>query len=416
MLALVLAGGVIYGFPYLRQSYHGPMLETFGVTNTELGMLNSMFGLFALACYLPGGWLADRFSARSLLVVSLTGTGVGGLVFAALAAGGGPIAPLLEIWPPYVWLLVLHGFWGVSTILTFWAALIRATRSWAAPDQQGWAFGVLDGGRGLAEAVVAAVALVVFEAYAGSSAGLVGVIMVWALVCFVGAAAVYAFVREGTGPGPERSARAPRGAVKAALRLPSIWLLAGVILCAYSGYWGTFDFAKYAQDGYGASETFAAGLGTVRMWIRPVAAIAAGIAADRFRSSAIVLVGFLCMSAGYLAMALLPPGPEWVLWVEVGGVAMAVFALRGVYYALMEEGRIPIALTGIAVGLASVVGYTPDVFQPLVAGYLLDGMPGATGHQVYYAGLTVVGLIGAGCAFALARIRARETAEITARA
>ena len=34
----------------------------------------------------------------------------------------------------------LWGFFGVSTILLFWAALIRATRDWGGPDAQGRAF------------------------------------------------------------------------------------------------------------------------------------------------------------------------------------------------------------------------------------------------------------------------------------
>ena len=99
MTALVFAGGSIYALPYLRQGFYNAMRDAFGVSNVQLGFLNSAFGVFALACYFPGGWVADRFSPRKLMVFSLVATGLGGLVFATL--------------PPYPVVLALHAFWVV---------------------------------------------------------------------------------------------------------------------------------------------------------------------------------------------------------------------------------------------------------------------------------------------------------------
>lgn len=63
---------------------------------------------------------------------------------------------------------------------------------------------------------------------------------------------------------------------------------------------------------------------------------------------------------------------------------------------LFEEAALPLAATGTAVGLISVVGYTPDVFVNLVAGWFLDRWPGAAGHQHFFVFLgcfAVAGLI-----------------------
>ena len=57
--------------------------------------------------------------------------------------------------------------------------------------------------------------------------------------------------------------------------------------------------------------------------------------------------------------------------------SLGIFALRGLYYAIMEEGQVPLAYTGSAVGLVSVIGYTPDIFMGPLMGYLLDSAPGA---------------------------------------
>jgi len=82
MATLILAGGVVYTLPYLRQTFHAGLREALGVTNAELGHMNSLFGVVAMLAYFPGGWLADRVSARILLAVSLGATGVAGIAYA----------------------------------------------------------------------------------------------------------------------------------------------------------------------------------------------------------------------------------------------------------------------------------------------------------------------------------------------
>jgi len=77
---------------------------------------------------------------------------------------------------------------------------------------------------------------------------------------------------------------------------------------------------------------------------------------------------------------------------------IAIFGLRGLYFGLLEEGQIPLAVTGTAVGLVSVIGYTPDVYIAAVAGYLIDQSPGLAGFQHLFMlllGFSVVGAIAA---------------------
>ena len=118
------------------------------LTNTELGAIQAAYGVIAMLAYIPGGPLADRYSARKLLAASLVATAAGGIYLASF--------------PSYQEAIILFGFWGASTIVLFWAALIRATREWGCSDEQGRAFGILDGGRGLMMAILAAAATTLF--------------------------------------------------------------------------------------------------------------------------------------------------------------------------------------------------------------------------------------------------------------
>ena len=54
----------------------------------------------------------------------------------------------------------------------------------------------------------------------------------------------------------------------------------------------------------------------------------------------------------------------------------------------------PLSLTGTSVGLVSVLGYLPDVFAPVLAGWLVVSLPGADGYRAYFWLLAVVALAG----------------------
>ena len=54
----------------------------------------------------------------------------------------------------------------------------------------------------------------------------------------------------------------------------------------------------------------------------------------------------------------------------------------------------PIKFTGTAVGIISVVGYTPDIFATPIIGYLLDNYPGSLGHQYVFTMLLLFSLLG----------------------
>ena len=70
--------------------------------------------------------------------------------------------------------------------------------------------------------------------------------------------------------------------------------------------------------------------------------------------------------------------------------------MRVLYYAVMPKGRIPLIYTGTAVGIISVIGYTPEIFFGPLTGRIIDKNPGEIGFQYVFAimaGFALVGLI-----------------------
>jgi sugar phosphate permease len=403
MATLIVAGEAIFSLPFHVARFFRPtVLSVFELTNTELGAAQAVYGVVAMLAYFPGGPLADRFPARRLMTGSLLSTSLGGLYFATF--------------PPYRGLWLLFGFWGVTTILLFWAALIRATREWGGDDEQGRAYGILDGGRGLFAALLAAAAVLVFQnLLPGDPAaatdlerarGLRGIIYLYTAVTAIAGVLCWCVV-------PERDAEAKPGTglwrhVGSVLRLPRVWLQAIIVVCAYVGYKGVDNYSLYAVQVYELDEVEGAHVSTISAWVRPFAAIGAGWLADKISASVVTVLGFALLMGSYAWMALDVPQPSmlWVLYLNVLLTCVAIFGLRGVYFALFQEASVPIAATGTAVGLVSVIGYTPDIFVNLIGGWLLDRTPGVEGHQHFFFFLTASALLGLLAALGFRRMRA----------
>jgi len=391
---LVIAGEAVFSLPFLVARVFRPtLLDVFGLTNLQLGTAFSLYGAVALLAYFPGGSLADRFSPRKLMVTALLTTSLGGLYYATAPGIRG--------------LTLLFGFWGLSTILLFWAALIRATREWGGSDSQGTGFGLLESGRGLFAAILASLTVAAFEALLPldvatatreqRATALRFVILIFtAMTAFV-AVLVWLCIPDRRLQGQlQQTKPVSLSATVRILKTPLVWLQGLIVLCAYTGFKGADDFALYARDAFGFDDVESARLGTVSLWVRPFAALAAGLLADRIRSSHVVVMCFLAAGLGNLtiALGLLTPAIPWMLYLSVIGISAAVFGLRGIYFAMFADSRVPVALTGTAAGLISVIGYTPDIFTGPVMGYLTDRFPGPAGHQYLFGVLTAFSAAG----------------------
>jgi hypothetical protein len=189
--------------------------------------------------------------------------------------------------------------------------------------------------------------------------------------------------------------------IKEVLRLPSVLLLMIIILCAYVGYKITDIFSLYAQDVMLYNEVESAEVGTFLLFARPIVGVFIGVVADRSRPSLFLLIGFIVALLGSLLFAsgMVANVSYFLFLFSIMIVALGVYAIRSLYFAVMQSGKIPLVLTGTAVGLISLIGYTPDIFAGPAMGYFLDASPGLKGHQHVFYMLAVFSFIGGIAAF-----------------
>ena len=74
------------------------------------------------------------------------------------------------------------------------------------------------------------------------------------------------------------------------------------------------------------------------------------------------------------------------------GLSAALEAARAGRQVVLLE-KMP-QLTGTTVGIVSFIGFTPEIFFAPIAGRILDGWPGITGHHYFFMFMASVALIG----------------------
>ena len=394
LLLVILAGESVFILPFvLARVFRPTVLEVFKLDNIQLGLCFSVYGVVALLSYLFGGPLADKYQPRKLIAVALWMTALGGFVYASF--------------PSYLMLKLLYGYWGFTTIFLFWAPMIKATRVWGGSSSQGKAFGFLDGGRGLVGALFGTLGVIVFSFFLTSEiaeatltesrTAFKQVILISScIVIFVGIL-VWFFLKLDRKIEEEIVLqKITFSEIKQVLRLPAVWLLMIIILCAYVGYKVTDVFSLYAKDVMNYNQVESAQVGTFLLFIRPVIGVLIGILADRTQTTFWLMISFFISFIGALLFAtgIISDAETILFFISILVVATGVYAARSLYFAVMERGRIPLVLTGTAVGLISLIGYMPDIFAGPAIGYLLEDSPGVQGHQHVFWMLAVFALIG----------------------
>lgn len=389
------AGECVFTLPFLLARIFRPtFLEVFQLDNLQLGTLYSTYGIIALVSYLLGGTLADKHEPRKLMGAALCLTALGGLVLAQF--------------PNFNQLQWLYGYWGFSTTFLFWSAMIKATRNWGGTSNQGKAFGFLEGGRGAVAASIGALGVFIFAhlipedvistLFTQKREAFKTVILYTSAMIMLVGVLVFFFLENTKQVDKEANFILDNSfqTILKVSRFPAVGLLIVIVLCAYCGYKVTDILSLYAAEIMLFNEVDAAKVGFYQMYLRPLICVIIGFAADKSSSSKWLVRGFGLLLCGALLFAsgqLIAPLSGFFIFSLII-TATATYGLRTLYFASIQEGHIPYAFTGTAVGIISVVGYTPDIFMGPVMGVLLDNYPGLLGHQLVFLLLAIFAFIG----------------------
>ncbi len=381
LVILTTAGSLIYGLPYFRSYYYDAYLEVYHLTNTQMGTFGSIFGVLGAISYLFGGIVADMISPRMIMSVSLILTGAAGLLHLTN--------------PSYGMLVLIYLIWGFTSLFAFWPALLKGLRGLAAENEQSKAFGFMEGGRGIVNALHLAITLAIFNFFsktAGNLAGLNGVITFYSIVVILLGILTFLLMKndkEQTKKGEKLSFRQ----VIDVLKMPAVWILSLILCCTYTMNISMFYFTPYATASFGITATAAAVVTMMAQYIRPISSIGGGILADRLGRSKMMFIGFIFMGIS-TAVLVLFKNVSIPLFIGLCIIIyLAMYLNYGVVFSMMEEGGVPAHVAGTAIGVVCTLGYLPEVVCPVLAGHVLDTYT-ELGYKYYFMGVAAVMFIG----------------------
>lgn len=373
LLLLAAGAGIIFQLPYIRETFYVPIQNAMNLSNAQMGMLSSGYATMATFSYFIGGAIADKFSARKLLTFSFIATGALGLWFSTF--------------PGFTVSRIIFVLMGISTIITYWSACIKATRMLGTEEEQGRLFGLQEGLRGILNAVLVFAMTAAFSRYANEVAGAAAAIRVCSITVIVIGILNFIFIEDTKKEEQSESVIEVTKGLFKMLLIPRVWILVGIVFTAYSVYGLIGYVTTYAQQFYGMTATTAATLGGVRYLLQGLGGIAGGFLADKLHSRIKVIAGGcigLILSFG--AYILLPGnaslGGAVILNFFIGLVL--IYAVRSQYFAVHDDAGIPLHLSGRVSGIASALGYLPDVFMYTLVGGWMDSY-GRTGYNMTWA-------------------------------
>ncbi|MFK7827659.1 MAG: nitrate/nitrite transporter [Oligoflexales bacterium] len=394
---IILGAGSLYPLLYLRQNFETAILHVFKLNLEELGNLYTSLGLVYFITYFPSGWLADYFPPKRLMVFSLSMTGFLGLWYAQC--------------PGKEWLIFIYVGWGLSTGLTFWAALLKATVLLAGASRQGRFFGLLEGGRGLVEAILATLAICLFDYFHGETLaqikiGFQAVVILYSGFC-LGIALLMSLFLSGGQDNTVASTVSSKNLKISLIQIiskPRVWLVAGVIFGTYQIFWATYSFSAFLQVEGRMTLVAAGNVSVAKLWMRPVGSILAGFYGDRFGNGRVCFLAMLFAMGGLIVLAFEGGRlPSTALSFIVMVVGLTIYAARGVCWALLKSCQLPEKLTGLAIGLVSLLAYSPDMFLPQLLGHLAYHYAGFELYRLYFSFVCLMGVLGIICLIQVSR-------------
>ena len=412
LIIVAFAGGLITKLPYLRETYMEPLQQATGATLTQLGILMSAYGIVNFICYFPGGVLADKFSCKSLIVFSCIGTALAGFWYWTL--------------PGFIWLVVIHAIFAVTTVFTFWAAMVKSINRLGDADEQGRLFGMLEGGRGLVGTLVAFGSVAVFGWAADAIGGMKNAILYYSLLMLVAGVLAWIFMendkpQKNTAAGKKENSLKVKDFLEVA-KMPRVWLCGMLGICNYSALIFHGYVTGYLSNAFGLSDTVVGNLSVIRTYfMMMVGAFVAGFVADKVGSRIkFIKYAFIGMAVVASLYVLIPTKGAGIPLVIVNFIVygLCLYGIKALYFSTIDEVLVPKRLAGTASGVISLVTYAPEMFLYTVSGNMVDkyantATPLAGYHHCFIA-MAILSAIGFVCGFVLLRMNKKAIEEAKA--
>lgn len=388
---LTFFGRAIANVPYMREVYYDQVIEALHITNTQLGILSSAVGIASIFGYFFGGFLADRFSSRKIIIVS-------GFL-------GGIITLWYASYPSFPILVFIHAAIALDGTLLFWAAYVRILRMLGGAEGQGKYYGFAEGIRATFGIFLPMICTSIMARSVVASAGLRNALFFYAGCYFLtGILGIFLLVDIKDEYADENKTKFDPKEYLVLLKTPGLWLVSFLIFGTYTVFSLQSYSTPYMTNVCGMSSTLTSTIATFRQYGIGLAAMPLfGILADNgIKSPAkTCLIGAIALLPCAIGMILCPSGATVFVIILVLIIGFLAQGIRGVYYATQNEAQIPVHLAGAAAGIISSIGFLPDAFIFTQVGGWLDKYPVEQAYKMIWIYMIIGAAIAVVSAFGI---------------
>ena len=355
LIAILSLSTLCYTYPYLSSTFYNQFMEAFSLSNEQIGHLLTLFSLTATPGYLFGGLLADKFSPKKLVVVSQLLTASIGLCICFLQG--------------YTILLTCYLGLGISTTFIHWAAYLKLIRAQADEGEEGKIFGFFE----TCAAVVGIITNYGVLAILGHLSSFRIVQAIYAVILIIVAIVIMLFVKDAdtnVSTSDFKLAMVPE-----AVKHPVTWLNGFIVMGIFMCVSACTYLNPYLSSVFGTSVTFATSFAIInRSIMRILVCGAGGLLLDKLKTPKFLTICSVIGAMIILPLTFVEQTPNAMMTAII--ICLAFIAIlnmsRSGMYTPIPEVKMPMAITGTAMGICSAIGYSSDLWLYTVCGKWLD--------------------------------------------
>ncbi len=364
MILIATCTTVVYFIPYACYDFYNHFLETYNITDGQAGELLSFFGITAVIGYFIGGWIADKFNPKSLVVMSALLTAAAGTVVAFSSS--------------FTVLKIMYFIFGITSTCMHWSAFLKLIKNIGSDEEQGRLFGFYNFSFGLIGVACTYIILAMMET-ALAKYEFRGGMMIYCVISVTFGILTLIFVPYDEEKAKERATEEDKIDLKLVgkvLRMPITWYL-GFFTLGYFLIRSTVPYLNpYMTDAFGISIGVAALLtNTLRSGMNLVSGPVGGFFIDRLKSSTkVVMVGSIGTFIFTIVLMMIPQQHNMVTILMIVCIILLLFSYVNstALYTPVTEAKVPFRYVGTVLGVASAIGYSSDIWLYNLCGSWLD--------------------------------------------
>lgn len=240
LVIIAISWELVYIIPFIQYTLYDPILKALECTNTQLGFLLTIYGLGNIFGAPIGGWLADRFDYRKIILGSVFLNGVVSFLFAFNMNYPFAVATWVGC--------------AITSLVMNYPSMVKILRV-IGKDNQGKVYGFNEAMVGVSGVVMGAIFLYIYTCFATPTLGMRWVMISLGILSIAMCPVLWYVIKDVDirEDKEEASEKMSAGDFMTVLKSPNTWLVGISIFCVYSFTVTMSYFTPYITSVLGGS-------------------------------------------------------------------------------------------------------------------------------------------------------------------